>query len=100
MTTCPTSAAALPVLYAATLPGAPGGSCYGPARLGETRGAPVPARKSKRAQDAVMARVLCEESARLTGLDADTVRRVPGPPKTPRAAAAHVDRKRRWTPMR
>ncbi|KPL29902.1 short-chain dehydrogenase [Streptomyces anulatus] len=71
--TQPASAGALPVLYAATLPDAPGGSYYGPSRLGETRGAPAPARKSRLAQDPVMARALWDESARLTGLDADAV---------------------------
>ncbi len=71
--TQPASAGALPVLYAATLPDAPGGSYYGPSRLGETRGAPAPARTSHRAQDPLMARALWDESARLTGLDADAV---------------------------
>ncbi|MET9707351.1 oxidoreductase [Streptomyces griseus] len=71
--TQPASAGALPVLYAATLPDAPGGSYYGPARLGETRGAPAPARSSRRARDPLMARALWDESARLTGLDADAV---------------------------
>ncbi|MEW2064610.1 oxidoreductase [Streptomyces sp. NPDC007002] len=71
--TQPASAGALPILYAATLADAPGGSYYGPSRLGETRGAPAPARKSHRAQDPVMARALWDESARLTGVDADAV---------------------------
>ncbi|RPK68393.1 Rhamnolipids biosynthesis 3-oxoacyl-[acyl-carrier-protein] reductase [Streptomyces sp. ADI96-02] len=65
--TQPASAGALPTLYAATLPGAPGGSYYGPGRLGETRGAPAPARKSSRARDGDMARALWDVSARLTG---------------------------------
>ncbi|MFJ4970776.1 oxidoreductase [Streptomyces sp. NPDC088755] len=71
--TQPASAGALPTLYAATLPAAPGGSYYGPGRLGETRGGPALARKSERAQDMNVARVLWEESARLTGLDPDLV---------------------------
>ncbi|MBH0246621.1 hypothetical protein I3W98_33230, partial [Streptomyces cavourensis] len=44
-----------------------------PRHLGETRGAPGPARRSGRARDMNMARALWEESARLTGLDADLV---------------------------
>ncbi|MFE2292391.1 oxidoreductase [Streptomyces sp. NPDC059452] len=71
--TQPASAGALPTLYAATLPAAPGGSYYGPGCLGETRGAPAEARTSARARDMVMARALWEESARLTGLDPDAV---------------------------
>ncbi|MGW5800651.1 SDR family NAD(P)-dependent oxidoreductase, partial [Streptomyces bacillaris] len=71
--TQPASAGALPTLYAATLPDAPGGSYYGPRHLGETGGAPGPARRSGRARDMNMARALWEESARLTGLDADLV---------------------------
>lgn len=71
--TQPASAGALPALYAATLPDAPGGSYYGPGRLGETRGAPAEACKSARARDMDMARALWDESARLTGLDWDLV---------------------------
>lgn len=69
--TQPASVGALPALYAATLPDAPGGSCFGPAHLGETRGAPAPARKPKHAQDALMAQALWDESARPAGLEAD-----------------------------
>ncbi|WP_432102663.1 oxidoreductase [Streptomyces sp. bgisy091] len=65
------SAGALPVLYAATLPDALGGSYYGPRLLGETRGGPAPARTSTRAQDMDTARALWEESARLTGVSPD-----------------------------
>ncbi|MFD3973479.1 oxidoreductase [Streptomyces cyaneofuscatus] len=71
--TQPASAGALPILYAATLPDAPGASYYGPRHLGETRGAPGPARRSARARDMGIARALWKESARLTGLDADLV---------------------------
>lgn len=71
--TQPPSAGALPTLYAATLPGALGGSYYGPRLLGETRGGPAPARMSSRAQDMDTARALWDVSARLTGTDADAV---------------------------
>lgn len=71
--TQPASVGALPTLYAATLPAAPGGSYYGPRMLGETRGGPAPARKSARAQDMDMSRALWDESARLTGIAADAV---------------------------
>ncbi|MFJ8865118.1 oxidoreductase [Streptomyces sp. NPDC102473] len=67
------SAGALPTLYAATLPDALGGSYYGPRLLGETRGAPGPARMSARAQDMDTARALWDVSARLTGTDADAI---------------------------
>ncbi|MFJ6850739.1 oxidoreductase [Streptomyces sp. NPDC091271] len=68
--TQPASAGALPTLYAATLPAALGGSYYGPRLLGETRGGPAPAHLSARAQDMNTARVLWDESARLTGTTA------------------------------
>ncbi|MFD9502586.1 oxidoreductase [Streptomyces sp. NPDC060035] len=71
--TQPASVGALPTLYAATLPAAPGGSYYGPRHLGETRGGPAPARTSARAQDMNMARALWDESSRLTGMAADVV---------------------------
>ncbi|MFJ9625749.1 oxidoreductase [Streptomyces sp. NPDC101181] len=71
--TQPASVGALPVLYAAILPGARGGSYYGPAHLGETRGRPAPARRSRRAQDMATARALWDASARLTGLSADAL---------------------------
>ncbi|MFC8226064.1 oxidoreductase [Streptomyces sp. NPDC057287] len=71
--TQPPSAGALPTLYAATLPGALGGSYYGPRLLGETRGGPAPARMSARAQDMDTARALWDVSARLTGTDADAI---------------------------
>ncbi|CAM5645958.1 oxidoreductase [Streptomyces atroolivaceus] len=69
--TQPASAGALPTLYAATLPGALGGSYYGPRLLGGTRGGPAPARMAARAQDMTTARALWDESARLTGTAAD-----------------------------
>ena len=71
--TQPASAGALPTLYAATLPTAPGGSYYGPRLLGETRGGPAPARLSARAQDMTTALALWDESARLTGTATDAI---------------------------
>ncbi|MFE7749635.1 oxidoreductase [Streptomyces sp. NPDC057428] len=71
--TQPASAGALPTLYAATLPGALGGSYYGPRLLGETRGGPALARMSARAQDMNMALALWQESVCLTGIAGDVI---------------------------
>lgn len=71
--TQPASAGALPTLYAATLPAALGGSYYGQRLLDGTRGGPAPAHMSARAQDMNTARVLQDESARLTGTAADAL---------------------------
>ncbi|KQX88354.1 MULTISPECIES: oxidoreductase [Streptomyces] len=67
------SAGALPTLYAATLPAAPGGSYYGPRHLGGTRGGPASARTSARARDMDTARSLWDASADLTGLARDAI---------------------------
>jgi NAD(P)-dependent dehydrogenase (short-subunit alcohol dehydrogenase family) len=59
---------ALPVLYAATVPGLPGGSYAGPDGPGEWRGSPQLVGMSKRAQDPETARRLWEVSESLTGV--------------------------------
>jgi NAD(P)-dependent dehydrogenase (short-subunit alcohol dehydrogenase family) len=59
---------ALPVLRAATDPGASGGQYYGPGRLPGLTGYPVLARSSQRAGDVFVQRQLWEESERLTGV--------------------------------
>ncbi len=61
-------AGALPVLMAATLPAPRPGGYYGPQGLGETRGAPGPARIDPAARDEDIARRLWLESERLTGV--------------------------------
>ncbi len=65
------AAGALPILYAATAPGVAGGGYYGPLRLGETRGAPGPARIAPQAQDAPAAARLWDAAVHLTGADFD-----------------------------
>ena len=62
---------ALPLLYAATAPGLPGGSYVGPDGMGEMRGHPILVRATKRANDAADARRLWEISERLTGITYD-----------------------------
>ena len=62
---------ALPLLYAATAPGLPGGSYVGPDGMGEMRGHPILVRATKRANDATAARRLWEISERLTGITYD-----------------------------
>ncbi len=62
---------ALPLLYAATAPGLPGGSYVGPDGMGEMRGHPVIVRATKRANDENAARRLWEISERLTGVTYD-----------------------------
>lgn len=64
----PAAQGAWPTLYAATAARAEGGAYYGPAFLGETRGAPAIARVPDRALDLGNASRLWEESERLTGL--------------------------------
>ena len=64
----PVAQGALPTLFAATSPGARGGSYYGPDRLGETRGHPAPARIPPQALDEDAAARLWSESERLTGV--------------------------------
>lgn len=53
--------------------GRDGGSYYGQRLLDGTRGGPAPAHMSARAQDMNTARVLQDESARLTGTAADAL---------------------------
>lgn len=64
----PVSQGALPSLYAATSPSAKPGGYYGPARLAETRGAPVRAAIPRQALDAKAAARLWEVSEQLTGM--------------------------------
>jgi NAD(P)-dependent dehydrogenase (short-subunit alcohol dehydrogenase family) len=64
----PVAQGALPTLFAATAPQAKGGGYYGPDRLGETRGHPVPAGVPLQALDEKHAAQLWSESARLTGV--------------------------------
>jgi NAD(P)-dependent dehydrogenase (short-subunit alcohol dehydrogenase family) len=59
---------ALTGLYAATVPGLPGGSYVGPGGAGEWRGSPQLVGMSKRAQDPETARRLWEVSESLTGV--------------------------------
>jgi NAD(P)-dependent dehydrogenase (short-subunit alcohol dehydrogenase family) len=59
---------ALPLLYAATVPGLPGGSYVGPDGPGEWRGSPQLVGMSGRAQDPETARRLWEVSESLTGV--------------------------------
>jgi NAD(P)-dependent dehydrogenase (short-subunit alcohol dehydrogenase family) len=59
---------ALPTLRAATDPAATGGQYYGPAGIGELRGAPKLVRASVKAHDRAVARQLWVESERLTGV--------------------------------
>jgi NAD(P)-dependent dehydrogenase (short-subunit alcohol dehydrogenase family) len=58
----------LPLLYAATYPGLPGGSYVGPDGPGEMRGYPALVQPSDRAKDAAAAKRLWEISERLTGV--------------------------------
>ena len=73
---------ALPLLYAATAPGLPGGSYVGPDGMGEMRGHPVVVQATKRAHDDDAARRLWEISERLTGVTYDfkAPSSQPGPP--------------------
>ncbi len=56
-----------PTLYAATMPGVTPGGFYGPDGLGETRGAPAPAKIHRAGLDDETARKLWEVSEKLTG---------------------------------
>jgi NAD(P)-dependent dehydrogenase (short-subunit alcohol dehydrogenase family) len=64
----PASRGALPALYAATSPEAQGGEYYGPAGLGETRGAPTEASVPKQALNREAAARLWEISEQLAGV--------------------------------
>jgi NAD(P)-dependent dehydrogenase (short-subunit alcohol dehydrogenase family) len=59
---------ALPLLYAATAPGLPGGSYVGPDGMGEMRGHPILVQATKQANDEEDARRLWEISEQLTGV--------------------------------
>jgi protochlorophyllide reductase len=67
----PVGRGVLPQLYAATAPQVRGGDYIGPGRLGETRGAPAPARRSRAAQDPGLAQRLWELTAEATGITPD-----------------------------
>jgi NAD(P)-dependent dehydrogenase (short-subunit alcohol dehydrogenase family) len=59
---------ALPILLAASAPGLPGGTYYGPKGLLESKGPPGRARPSRRARSTADADRLWDVSARLTGV--------------------------------
>jgi NAD(P)-dependent dehydrogenase (short-subunit alcohol dehydrogenase family) len=69
--TQPVRRGVLPQLHAATAPQVRGGDYVGPGGLGETRGAPAPARRSAVAQDPVLAGKLWEATAAATGVAPD-----------------------------
>ncbi len=60
---------ALPILQAATDPGAQDGGYFGPQYLMETRGDSVPGRIANRARDEGVAQRLWDVSVELTGVD-------------------------------
>jgi NAD(P)-dependent dehydrogenase (short-subunit alcohol dehydrogenase family) len=60
---------AWPALQAATAPQIEPGGYYGPRGIGEMRGASVPARRTRAAQDPVLARRLWDVSVAMTGVD-------------------------------
>lgn len=60
---------ALPVLYAATVPDAVGGSYLGPSALFETRGHPKVVSSNRKSHDRAVARQLWALSEKLTGVD-------------------------------
>jgi NAD(P)-dependent dehydrogenase (short-subunit alcohol dehydrogenase family) len=66
----PAQDGALPILFAAMAPDAKGGTYYGPAAWGETRGAPAPARIFPQAADIHAATGLWALSEALTGATA------------------------------
>ena len=59
---------ALPILYAATFPGLPGGTFVGPDGPGQQRGHPRPVGMASAARDEAVARRLWEVSEELTGV--------------------------------
>ncbi len=63
------AAGALPTLYAATVPDAPGGAYYGPSGPGELRGYPKRVGSSKASKDREVAAKLWAQAAELTGVD-------------------------------
>lgn len=62
---------ALPTLHAATEPDLFGGSCIGPAGLGEISGAPRPAGSSAASHDRAVARALWDRAVQLTDVRPD-----------------------------
>jgi NAD(P)-dependent dehydrogenase (short-subunit alcohol dehydrogenase family) len=78
LTTQPVRRGVLPQLYAATDPRVRGGDYIGPGGLGETRGAPAPARRSATAQDVDLARRLWDATADATGVQPDPGESGPG----------------------
>lgn len=73
----PAAKGALPQLYAATAPGVPGGSFWGPDGPGEVRGYPAPATRSPTAADPDLAVKLWDLSEHLTGVRTDLPRSQP-----------------------
>jgi NAD(P)-dependent dehydrogenase (short-subunit alcohol dehydrogenase family) len=71
--TQPVRTGVLPQLYAATAEQVRGGDYLGPGHLGETRGAPAPARRSTAARDEALAARLWTATAAATGLRPDPV---------------------------
>lgn len=67
----PVAQGALPSLFAATSPDSRPCGYYGPDRMGETRGHPVPARIVDQARDPQVAARLWNEALRLTGVSFD-----------------------------
>src|SRR5262249_38497702 len=64
----PAAAGALPLLYAATVPGVRGGDYYGPGGATSMRGHPTMVAPPRRALDAKRAAALWAASERLTGV--------------------------------
>jgi NAD(P)-dependent dehydrogenase (short-subunit alcohol dehydrogenase family) len=64
----PTAMGALPLLYAATAPHVPGGSCTGPDGFAQRNGYPVPVRTSRASHDPALAALLWRRSELLTGV--------------------------------
>ncbi|MDR4306592.1 SDR family oxidoreductase [Chelatococcus sambhunathii] len=73
----PAAQGALPTLFAATSREARAGAYYGPDKLGETRGAPAPARTPRQALDEAAASRLWRCSETLTGVSFDEGRAAP-----------------------
>jgi NAD(P)-dependent dehydrogenase (short-subunit alcohol dehydrogenase family) len=64
----PPEMGALPILYAATAPGATGGTCVGPDGLMQRNGYPKPVRSSRASRNTTLAAQLWERSELLTGV--------------------------------
>lgn len=63
----PVAMGVLPILYAATAPDVPGGSCVGPDGFGQRQGFPTLVRTSRRSYDPRLAAQVWQQSERLTG---------------------------------